>query len=239
MIAAATGGGKSSLAAQFAIHAAVESQCPALIFSFEMREVAVMKRAIYSLAMVDRYDIRNRTATHADFQRVLTESARLAGSNLWIDNSSGMSMAQVAAKARRMHKENGIRFLVIDQMSLVTPPGGKDTREREVAEINLASKNLAKELEIPVVGICQLNRERGMRESDSPAHNADHVIKIDPRCTDAELLTLDPIPVRLIVPKQRDGRKGVVDLQFHQRFTRFFEEAPEHTDGSYRMPYKE
>jgi replicative DNA helicase len=162
----------------------------------------------------------------------------MASAPLFIDDSAGLSILQMRAKARRMHQQHGIKLLVIDYLQLLhsTAARAKESRQQEIADISGGIKALAKELNIPVIVLAQLNRElekdksrkprlSDLRESGSIEQDADLVgLLYKPSVDDEEgggSGDQDSRPVNLLIAKQRNGPTGDVNLTFLNSITRF------------------
>jgi replicative DNA helicase len=245
VIAARPSMGKTSLAMNIAEHVAVDLKLPVGVFSLEMTADALVFRLLCSRAKVNLKDIRSGFLVERDFPKITTAAGQLANAPLFIDDTSGLSILQLRAKARRMAQQYGIKLLVIDYLQQMHSTSRKaDNRQQEIADISSGVKALAKELKIPVIVLSQLNRDferdksrkpnlADLRESGAIEQDADLVgilYKVDPEntsqrkddITDEETGMLpDAIPVNLLVAKQRNGPTGDVPLTFLRTFTRF------------------
>ena len=206
--------GKSALAGQMAFHNA-ELGTPTAIFSCEMRESQVTMRAICNEARVNLYHIRDGLATEADIQRMTVATNKIGRLPIHIENSSGWSVGQVTAKARRLKQQHGIGLIIIDYIQLLSCEAGN--REQEVNAISRGIKHLAMELNVPVVALSQLNDDGKLKEARAIGENADSVWKIS---NDGEWQPKVQ-PVILSVEKNREGATGMVNMIFRKEFTRF------------------
>ncbi len=239
VIAARPSVGKTSLAMNIAEHVALELKVPVGVFSLEMTADQLVLRMICSRS---RVNLRNVTAgflAERDFPRLTDAAGRMAGAPLFIDDSSGLSVLQLRAKARRMWQQYGIKLFVIDYLQLLHSTSRRaENRQQEISEISGGIKALAKELSVPVIVLSQLNRDlekRGpgerprlsdLRESGSIEQDADLVglLYRESKSKDGEEepeLDQDAIPVKLYIAKQRNGPTGDVDLTFLKGYTRF------------------
>jgi len=238
VIAARPSMGKTSLAMNIVEHVALEVGLPVGVFSLEMSASSLVLRMLCSRAGVNLRDAREGFFTDRDFPRLTTAAGRLSQAKLFIDDSSGLSILQLRAKARRMHAQHKIRLLVVDYLQLLTSTGrrAQESRQQEIAEISSGIKALAKELKVPVIVLSQLNRElekdksrkprlSDLRESGSIEQDADLVGLLYKPSSDEDEGGGEPpsdgIPVNLLIAKQRNGPTGDVNLVFLKSFTRF------------------
>lgn len=235
VIAARPSVGKTSLAMNIAEHVAVNLKQPVGVFSLEMSSSSLVLRLLCSLARVNLRNIREGFMADRDFPKLTRAAGQLANSPLFIDDTSALSILQLRAKARRMHQQHGIKLFVIDYLQLLHSTSRRaDNRQQEVADISNGIKALAKELDVPVVVLCQLNREADkrepgakprlsdLRESGSIEQDADVVglLYRDVKDED-EAIESDALSVNLFIAKQRNGPTGEVHLTFLKGYTRF------------------
>ncbi len=240
VIAARPSMGKTSLAMNIAEHVALEAKVPVGVFSLEMSAESLVLRMMCSLARVNLRNIRDGFMSEADFPKLHSAAGRLAGSKLFIDASAGLSILQLRARARRMSQQHGIKLFVIDYLQLLhsTARRSQENRQQEIAEISSGIKALAKELNVPVIVLAQLNREiekdksrkprmSDLRESGSIEQDADLVgLLYKPNAGDEEDAAAvadeaEGIAVNLLIAKQRNGPTGDVNLTFLKPYTRF------------------
>jgi replicative DNA helicase len=239
IVAARPSMGKTSLAMNIAEHVALELGLPVAVFSLEMSASSLILRMLCSLARVNMRSIRDGFMSESDFPKLMTASGRLAGAKLLIDDTAGLSILQLRARARRMHQQHGIKLFVIDYLQLLnsTARRSQENRQQEIADISSGIKALAKELNVPVIVLSQLNRElekdksrkprlSDLRESGSIEQDADLVgLLYKPNAGDEEDGTApdenDGIAVNLLIAKQRNGPTGDVNLTFLKPYTRF------------------
>jgi replicative DNA helicase len=237
IIAARPSMGKTALAMNIAENAAVLDGKVVGVFSLEMSREALLMRMLASHAQVDSKDLRQGFLTKDDMRKLTRATEQLSHSKLFIDDSPGISVSEMRAKARRLRQTEGLDLLIVDYLQLMSavPIGGKrfENRTQEVSAISRGLKALAKELKVPVVALSQLSRapeSRGgdhrpqlsdLRESGSIEQDADVVAfifreevykKDDP--------DLDGI-AELIVAKQRNGPTDTIKMAFIKRYTRF------------------
>src|ERR1700752_1670965 len=171
VIAARPSMGKTAFAMNVAEHVSLDVGKPVGVFSLEMSSQQLVQRLLCSRAKVDLQKVRNGFLSERDFPSLTTAASHLAGANLYIDDTPGLSISELRAKARRLKANNKIELLVIDylQLLLSTTRRAQDNRQLEISEISGGIKALAKELEIPVIVVAQLNRQPDARaKGDTP-----------------------------------------------------------------------
>jgi len=228
--------GKTALALNVAEHIAVNRQMPTVIFSLEMSKQQLAQRLLCSRSGVDAHRVRRNMIRDQDWDKLQMTVGELSESALYIDDSPGLSITVLRAKARRMVARHQIKFIVVDYMQLMSGPG--DARQQEVSNISRGIKALARELEVPVMCLSQLNRSpesreghrprmSDLRESGSIEQDADVVMMLHREeyyHTDREWADSNPDKVGiadLIIAKQRNGPTGTITLQFDAETTRF------------------
>lgn len=246
VVAARPSMGKTSLAMNIAEHVVTELRQPVGVFSLEMTAESLIMRMLCSLSRVNLRNIREGFMSERDFPKLLTATGRLSTSPLYVDDTPGLSILQLRARARRMWQQFGIKLFVIDYLQLLhsTARRADQNRQQEIADISSGVKNLAKELDVPVIVLSQLNREverdksrkprlSDLRESGSIEQDADLVAllyKADPgnprkaaggEEEEDEAPDADAVAVNLLIAKQRNGPTGDVHLTFLKSFTRF------------------
>ncbi len=245
VVAARPGMGKTSLAMNIAEHIAIETNQPVGIFSLEMTAESLVMRMLCSRTHISLQSIRAGSLTQNDFTHMTREAGKLANAPIYIDDTPGLSILNLRSRARRM-MEHGIKLFVIDYLQLLSSTlarGGEANRQQEVADISNGVKSLAKELNVPIIILSQLNRDvekeknrpprlSDLRESGAIEQDADIVLLIyrpnskqDKNSDDAEDDTSGQmevtVPVKLIIAKQRNGPTGDIDLVFLKNYTRF------------------
>ena len=238
VIAARPSMGKTSLAMNIVENIVLKQNVPVGVFSLEMTAESLITRMICSHARLNFKHLRDGMLNGNDFQRITQTAGNLHKAPLFVDDTPGLSILQLRAKARRMHSQHGIKLIVIDYLQLLhsTSRRATDNRQQEVAEISSGIKSLAKELSVPIVVLCQLNREMereknrkprlsDLRESGSIEQDADLVGLLyrahsdDP--DEAAQGEGDGVPINLLLAKQRNGPTGDVPLTFLKQYTRF------------------
>ena len=239
VIAARPSMGKTSLAMNIAEHVALEQNIPVGVFSLEMSAESLVLRMLCSRARVNLRSIREGFLSDRDFPKLTNAASRMGKAPLHIDDSAGLSILQLRAKARRMYNQHGIRLFVIDYLQLLhsTSRRSADNRQQEIADISSGIKALAKELKVPVIVLAQLNREiekdknrkprlSDLRESGSIEQDADLVgLLYKPSDREEEedggASESDGQRINLLIAKQRNGPTGDVELVFLKGFTRY------------------
>jgi replicative DNA helicase len=239
VIAARPSMGKTSLAMNIAEHVALEERLPVGVFSLEMTAESLVLRMLCSRSRVNLRNIRDGFLAERDFPKLTGSAGKLAGAPLFIDDTAGMSILQLRAKARRMTQQYGIKLFVIDYLQLLHSTSRRaENRQQEIADISNGIKALAKELKVPMIVLSQLNRElekdknrkprlSDLRESGAIEQDADLVALLykpssgDEDDSDKSGLEQDAVPVNLLIAKQRNGPTGDVALTFLKAYTRF------------------
>ncbi|MFP2910269.1 replicative DNA helicase [Pyxidicoccus sp. 3LFB2] len=238
ILAARPGIGKTSFAMNIAVHAALKENKAVGIFSLEMPADQLLMRLLASTARVDMKKLRGGRLSPHDEEKFQEMAGALYNAPIYIDDSGGLSPFDLRAKARRVkQKDPRLSLLVIDYLQLMHQKGKVESRQLEVAEISRALKQLAKELEVPIIALSQLNRKveerkggkpmlSDLRESGSIEQDADVVMFIHREETEEGGDGSAPpsstvIPVELIIAKQRNGPVGSIDLVFLSEYTRF------------------
>src|SRR5436190_1212579 len=239
VIAARPSMGKTSLAMNIAEHVAIDLRLPVGVFSLEMTAESLVLRMLCSRSRVNLRNIRDGFLAERDFPKLTGSAGKLAGAPLFIDDTAGMSILQLRAKARRMTQQHGIKLFVIDYLQLLHSTSRRaENRQQEIADISNGIKALAKELKVPMIVLSQLNRElekdknrkprlSDLRESGAIEQDADLVALLykptggDDDDSDKSGLEQDALPVNLLIAKQRNGPTGDVALTFLRSYTRF------------------
>jgi replicative DNA helicase len=237
IVAARPAIGKSTLALDFARNAAIKHKLPSAFFSLEMSRDEINMRLLSAEARVALHHMRSGEMTDEDWTRLARRMQALNDSPLFIDDSPNLSLAQIRAKARRLKDRHGLKLLVVDYMQLMQTGSAKraENRQLEVSEMSRGLKLLAKELEIPVVALSQLNRgpeqrtdkrpvvsdlrESGSIENDADVvillHREDAYVKESPRSGEADVH----------VAKHRNGPTAVITCAFQGHYSRFVDMA--------------
>jgi len=228
--------GKSTLGLDFARSAAIGHDLPTIIFSLEMGRSEIAMRLLSAEASVPLQHMRKGTVHTNDWKTIAQTRGRINDAPLYIDDSPNMTLVEIRAKCRRLKQRVGLKMVIIDYLQLMTSGKKVESRQQEVSEFSRALKLLAKELEVPVIAISQLNRgpeQRAdkkpalsdLRESGSLEQDADMVILLhresayeaeNPRAGEADF----------IVAKHRNGPTRTITVGFHGHFSRFVDLPP-------------
>jgi replicative DNA helicase len=246
VIAARPSMGKTALAMNIAEHVAIEATLPVAIFSLEMSAQQLVQRMLCSRARVNLAKTRDGFLAEADFPKLTNAASKLAEAKIFIDDSAGLTILELRAKARRLKAQQQVQLIVVDYLQLLrsTSRRAQDNRQLEISEISAGLKGLAKELNIPIIVVAQLNRNpeirtgsgkgvprlADLRESGSIEQDADLVgllVREEYYAdSDEERAELEG-KAELIIAKQRNGPIGQVKLTFLKDFTRFEDRADE------------
>src|SRR5947199_618920 len=237
VIAARPSMGKTALAMNIAEHAAIEVKLPVAIFSLEMSAQQLVQRMLCSRARVNLAKTRDGFLAEADFPKLTHAASKLAEAKIFIDDTAGLTILELRAKARRLKAQHDVRLIIVDYLQLLrsTSRRSQDNRQLEIPEISAGLKGLAKELKIPIIVVAQLNRQpeqrsggkprlTDVRESGSIEQDADLVgLLVRPEIyeEDEEARAEKAGEAELIIAKQRNGPVGEIPLTFLKEFTRF------------------
>ena len=245
IVAARPSMGKTTFAMNLCENAMLLEEKPVLVFSLEMPAEQIMMRMLASLSRVDQTKIRTAQLDDEDWARMSNTMAMLKDKdNLYVDDSSGLTPMEVRTRARKLARDRGgISLIMIDYLQLMQVPGLSDNRTLEIAEISRSLKSLAKELDVPVVALSQLNRgleqrsdkrpiNSDLRESGSIEQDADLIMFIyrDEVYNEG---SEDKGVAEIIIGKQRNGPIGTSRLTFQGQFSRFDNYAGPARDDDY------
>jgi len=229
--------GKTSFAMNIVEWAALNSKLSCAVFSMEMSGVQLAMRMLSSLARIDHHRIRTGQLEDEDWPRLTSTLTLLEEAPIVIDDSAALSPTEIRARTRRIKREFGLDLVVIDYLQLMSVPGSSENRATEISEISRSLKALAKELDVPVIALSQLNRSVeqrqdkrplmfDLRESGSIEQDADLIMFI----YRDEVYNEDTPQKGLAevnISKQRNGPTGMVQLTFLGQYTRFENYIPE------------
>jgi replicative DNA helicase len=223
--------GKTTLAVNIAEYAAIEKGVPSAIFSMEMSAEQLTLRLISSLGRVNQTHLRTGNFSEEDWSRIQGAMAQLTGAPLYVDESPALTPTEVRARARRLKREHGLGLIVVDYLQLMQVSGTKENRATEISEISRSLKALAKELQVPVIALSQLNRAVEQRTDKKPVMSDLRESGAIEQDSDLILLiyrdeVYDPNTTRrgvadIIIAKQRNGPVGEIQLTFLGEYTRF------------------
>lgn len=229
ILAARPGQGKTAIMLNIAQNIAVKQKLPIGIFSLEMSKEELVDRLLIAQSDVDAWKLKTGRLSEDDFSKLSLAMGELAEAPIFIDDTPGLSLTEMRSKARRLQMEHNISLLVIDYLQLVDPGKKYDNRVQEVSVVSQALKNIARELNVPVLAASQLSRaveHRGekkpqladLRESGAIEQDADVVMFL--YRPDSEY-TGTHIPTKLLIAKHRNGPTGEIDLLFQGNRIRF------------------
>jgi replicative DNA helicase len=235
IIAARPAMGKSTLGLDFARSASIKHGLTSVIFSLEMSRNEITMRLLSAEAKVPLHHMRNGKMTDEDWARLARKMGEVSEAPLFIDDSPNLTMMEIRAKARRLKQRHDLKLIVIDYLQLMTSGKKVESRQLEVSEFSRSIKLLAKELEVPVIAICQLNRgseqrsdkrpmASDLRESGSLEQDADVVILLH-REDAYERESTRPGEADFIVAKHRNGPTADVVVAFQGHYSRFVDMA--------------
>jgi len=224
--------GKTSFALNIASHAAIEGNKPVLVFSLEMGQLELSQRMLCSESRVDSKSMRDGRLDESDWTKISHGVARLSEAPIWIDDNPGLTVMDIRGRARRLKSQVGdLGLIVVDYIQLMTGRSGAESRQVEISEISRNLKVLARELEVPVVGLSQLSRTlesrqdkrpmlADLRESGAIEQDADVVMFLyrdevyNPESQDQGI-------AEIIIAKHRNGPTDTIRLAFLPQYTRF------------------
>jgi len=244
VVAARPSMGKTAFAMNIAENVAVNQGKAVGVFSLEMSSSQLVQRLLCSHARVNLGRVRDGFLSQQDVTKITKSAAILSKSQIYIDDTPSISILELRAKARRMRERHNIELIIIDYLQLLRSPSkrGQDNRQIEVAEISSGIKALAKELDIPIIVLAQVNRNpdartgnakgrprmSDLRESGSIEQDADIIgllVRSEVYEDDDEAKKELAGEAELIIAKQRNGPTGDVPLTFLKEFTRFEDRA--------------
>jgi replicative DNA helicase len=226
--------GKTAFSLNIAENVALDTGLPVAVFSMEMASTQLVMRMIGSVGRLDQHRMRTGRLEDEDWEKLTTALGRLNEAPIFIDEGAGLSSFDVRARARRLHRQTGkLGLIVVDYLQLMAAPAGKqgENRATEISEISRSLKALAKELDVPVVALSQLNRSvetrpdkrpvmSDLRESGAIEQDADLILFIY-RDEVYNPDSVDKGTAEIIIGKQRNGPIGRVRLTFIGEHTRF------------------
>ena len=223
--------GKSALAINIAEHVAIQGQHSVAVFSMEMPSEQLAMRMIGSLSRIDQQRLRTGKLNDEDWPRLTSTVGVVREARLFIDDTPALTPAELRARARRIARDHRLDLVIVDYLQLMQAPGFADNRVAEVSEVSRALKGMAKELNVPVIALSQLNRGleqrpnkrpvmSDLRESGAIEQDADVIVFIY-RDEVYDKDSADKGIAEVIIAKQRNGPIGLVKLAWRGQFTRF------------------
>lgn len=233
IVAARPSMGKTAFAMNIVEHVSADSRLPVAVFSLEMSKQQLAQRMLCSRGQIDAHKLRRGMLQAHDYQHLANVVGELAKAPIWVDDSPGLTILDLRAKARRLKMQQDIKLIMIDYMQLMDNPG-VESRQQQISEISRGIKAVARELNVPVICLSQLNRGSegrdghrprmsDLRESGSIEQDAD-VVALLHREDYYRMSEPDFQPdniAELIIAKQRNGPTGTVKMAFMNKTTRF------------------
>lgn len=231
IIAARPSMGKTALVLNMAQNAAVRAKIPVALFSLEMSKEQLVQRMLCSEAMVDQQRVRTGDLLDTDWPKLTRAVGPLSEASIFIDDTVGISLAELRSKARRLKMENGLGMIVIDYLQLMTVGKRSESRQQEVAQISRGLKGIARELKVPVIALSQLNRGVEQRQDKRPIMS--DLLESGAIEADADVISFiyrdeyyrpdseKKGIAEIIIAKHRNGPVGTVELGYLKEFTKF------------------
>jgi len=229
--------GKTALALNIASHIAFHQKIPAAFFSLEMSQIALVHRLISSEAMVNAQNLRSGFLSTGDYKKIIDVMGLMYEAPFYIVDVPNMNLLNLRSQARKLRSQQGVEVIFIDYLGLIGSENKRAQRFDQISEISRSLKSLARELHIPIVVLCQLNRDAqyetptlaNLRDSGSIEQDADLVLFLNrpqPKKNkndkeEEKPVPLDMIPTDLIIAKQRNGPIGEVKLQLAAKYAKF------------------
>lgn len=235
IVAARPGLGKSTFSLDICRAAAIHNKLPVVYFSLEMNRNELVMKVLSAESGIYLNKMIKGNLSQDEWGKVAEVAERISESPLIVDDSPNLTLSEIRAKSRRLRQQNNIQLIVIDYLQLLSSGGrAPESRQQEVSEFSRSIKLLAKELEVPIIAVAQLNRESvkrenkrpqvsDLRESGSLEQDADAVILIHRDNENQDLSMRDA--TEIIIGKHRAGPTGVVNLTFQGSLSRFVSQA--------------
>jgi replicative DNA helicase len=223
--------GKSALVASIAEHVGLFGKMPLVIFSLEMSKEQLVQRMLCSHARVNAHSVRTGFLSQADWPRLTNAAGKLSEAPIFIDDTAGLSVLELRAKARRLKSQHNIELIIVDYLQLMQGLPGAENRQQEISEISRSLKALARELSVPLIAVSQLSRAVETRQDRRP--QLSDLRESGAIEQDADLVGLllreeyyNPTEenrgiAELIIAKQRNGPVGSIKLTFIKDYARF------------------
>jgi replicative DNA helicase len=236
--------GKTAFALSIAMHSAVTAKYPTAIFSLEMSKSQLAQRMLCAEARINMHSLRSGKLPQRDYPKLSLAAGPLSEAPLFVDDTPGITVLELRAKARRLKAQHNLSFIIVDYLQLMDSAGRFENRQQEISQISRSLKGIAKELDVPVMALSQLSRapeQRGgdhkpqlsdLRESGAIEQDADVVMFVFRE----ELYNKDD-PAKqgvaeIIIGKQRNGPTGTAQLAFVKEYARFENLAAGREEGS-------
>jgi len=241
IIAARPSMGKTALVLNMAQNAAIKAGVPVALFSLEMSKEQLVQRILCSEAMVDQQRVRTGELLDSDWPKLTQAVGPLSEAPIFIDDTVGISLAELRSKARRLKMEQGLGLIIIDYLQLMTVGKRMESRQQEVAHISRGLKGVARELSVPVIALSQLNRGVEQRQDKRPIMS--DLLESGAIEADADVISFiyrdeyyhpesDKKGIaEIIIAKHRNGPVGTVELGYLKEFTKFVNLEKKHING--------
>jgi replicative DNA helicase len=223
--------GKSAFITSIAEHVGLVKKTPVVLFSLEMSKEQLVQRMLCSHARVNAHNVRTGFLSQSDWPRLTNAAGKLSEAPIFIDDTAGLSVLELRAKARRLKSQHDIQLIMVDYLQLMQGLPGSENRQQEISEISRSLKALARELSVPLIAVSQLSRAVETRQDRRP--QLSDLRESGAIEQDADLVTLllreeyyNPTEenrgiAEIIIAKQRNGPVGTVKMAFIREFARF------------------
>jgi replicative DNA helicase len=243
IVAARPSMGKTALAVNIAEYAAIKTKKAVAVFSMEMSASQLAFRLISSLGRINQQHLRTGDLQDEEWPRVTSAITLLGEAKIFIDDTPGLSPVELRSRSRRLKREHDLGLIVVDYLQLMAVPGNQENRATEISEITRGLKALAKELNVPVMALSQLNRSleqrsdkrpvmADLRESGAIEQDADVILFIY-RDEVYNKDSTDKGMAEIIISKQRNGPTGTIKLTFLGQYTKFENHTTQTYTGSF------
>ncbi len=223
--------GKSALVSSIAEHVGVVEKIPLIIFSLEMSKEQLVQRMLCSHARVNAHNVRTGFLSQSDWPKLTNAAGKLSDAPIFIDDTAGLSVLELRAKARRLKSQHNIQLIIVDYLQLMQGMAGSENRQQEISEISRSLKALARELSVPVIAVSQLSRAvenrqdrrpqlSDLRESGAIEQDAD-VVGLLLREEYYNPTEENKGIAEVIIAKQRNGPVGSIKLAFLKDYAKF------------------
>jgi replicative DNA helicase len=231
IVAARPSMGKTALVLGWSQFVGIYNRKPVAFFSLEMSKEQLVLRMLCSESRINNSNVRTGNLSERDFARIVDGASRISEAEIFIDDTPAITITELRAKARRLHRDHQLGMIVVDYLQLLRSPAYSNSREQEISDISRSLKALAKELHVPVIALSQLNRSvesrndkrpmmSDLRESGAIEQDADLIMFIY-RDEVYNKETPDKGVAEIIIAKQRTGPTGAVRVAFSGEYTRF------------------
>lgn len=246
IVAARPSMGKTALVLGWSQYVGIYARKPVAFFSLEMSKEQLVLRMLCSESRINNSNVRTGDLSERDFARIVDGASRISETEIFIDDTPALTITELRAKSRRLHRDNKLGLIIVDYLQLLRSPAYSHSREQEISDISRSLKALAKELSVPVVALSQLNRSvesrndkrpmmSDLRESGAIEQDADLIMFIY-RDEVYNKESPDKGVAEIIISKQRTGPTGAVRVAFSGEYTRFDNldesDLPQLSDGS-------